>query len=353
MEFCSPYFCNERIKVAIVILNWNGKGFLEKFLPGIINNCPEYARIFVADNASTDDSVSFLKEKYPQIVLIELESNTGYTGGYNQSLKLIDAEYYILLNSDIMVDTAWIEPIISLMGSNTEIAACQPKIRSYSHPEYFEYAGAAGGFIDILGYPFCRGRIFETIEMDHSQYNDTTEIFWATGACMVVRAKDFWEAGAFDNDFFAHMEEIDLCWRLKKMGKKIMYCADSTVYHVGGGTLPKSSPRKTYFNFRNNLLLLAKNIHHHGFYFILAMRALLDMVAGIKFLTAGYHQDCVAVAKAWRDAMKLLRKKRKQGKSKAKGKINCMYGGSIVLNYYVRRKTTFLQMHKGVDWQVD
>lgn len=246
-------------KTAVVILNWNGRKFLKKFLPDVIKFSKKDAEVIVADNASTDDSVAVLKADFPEIRIIENKSNGGFAKGYNQALKLIDAEYYILLNSDIEVTENWINPVIELMESDKNIAACQPKIRSYHEKEKFEYAGAAGGFIDKFGYPFCRGRIFQSLEEDKGQYDDTVEIFWATGAALFIRAELYHKLGGMDDDFFAHMEEIDLCWRLKNEGYKIMYCPKSTVYHVGGGTLPTSSSWKTYLNFRNNFFLIYKN----------------------------------------------------------------------------------------------
>ena len=243
-------------KTAVVILNWNGKKFLEQFLPYVIKHSSSDAEVIVADNASNDDSVEFLKNNYPEIQIINNNENGGFSKGYNEALSKIDAEYYVLLNSDIEVTENWIKPIIDLMDSDKSIAVCQPKLRSYHQKEMFEYAGAAGGFIDKYGYPFCRGRIFNSIEVDNGQYDDTCEVFWATGAAMFVRAELYHKFGGLDNDFFAHMEEIDFCWRLKNEGYKIMYCADSVVYHVGGGTLPKNSSRKTFLNFRNNFNLL-------------------------------------------------------------------------------------------------
>lgn len=328
-------------KVAIVILNWNGKNFLEKFLPYIIKHSPDYARVYVADNASSDGSLEFLSQNFPAVIQIKLNQNYGYTGGYNRALSEIKSEYYILLNSDIMVDRSWIEPVIDLMDSDAGISACQPKIRSFHQQEYFEYAGAAGGFIDYLGYPFCRGRLFNVVEKDNNQYNNNIQIFWATGACMIVRAEDFWKAGGLDDDFFAHMEEIDICWRFIRMGKKVVYCAGSVVFHVGGGTLPKNSPRKTFYNFRNNLLLLAKNLPGKSFYPVMMTRFILDHIAALKFLAGGYHKDCFAVLRAWYQAIKLLRKKRLEGKTFGNKKSVCIYNKSIVIDYYLLRKRKF------------
>lgn len=328
-------------QVAVVILNWNGKVFLEKFLPDVIKHSSKEADVYIADNASTDDSVAFLEKNFPDIKIIKMESNTGYAGGYNNALKEITADYYILLNSDILVTENWISPVVELMESDKSIAACQPKILDYYKRDYFEYAGAGGGFIDFLGYPFCRGRIMNTLEKDNGQYDDITEIFWATGACMFIKAENFFEVKGFDEDFFAHMEEIDLCWRLKRSRKKIMYCGKSAVYHVGGGTLPKNNPRKTYFNFRNNLFLLSKNLKHRQLLFVLLLRACLDRLAAISFFLKGNYKDWFAVYKAWAVFKLNFLKMRKKAKLIEKRKVNCIYKGSIVFDKMVLGKKEF------------
>ena len=274
----------QKMKTAVVILNWNGKHWLEKFLPNVIFNSSDVT-VIVADNNSTDNSVSFLQEKFPEIQIIQNEGNYGYAKGYNLALKQIDAEYFVLLNSDIEVTKEWISPIISLMDSDKTISACQPKILDYNNKSKFEYAGASGGYIDKFGYPFCRGRIFETLEKDNNQYDDITEVFWASGACLFIRSAHFNEVNGFDNDFFAHQEEIDLCWRLKNKGYKIMVNPNSIVYHVGGGTLDSSSPFKTYLNFRNNLFMLFKNLPAIELVKTVLIRLILDGIAGLKFLT--------------------------------------------------------------------
>jgi hypothetical protein len=277
------------VHIAVVILNWNGRKYLEQFLPPLVQHSRDEAEIIVADNASSDDSVAFLREHYPSIRIISNPSNEGFSRGYNLALKQVEADYYVLLNSDIEVTPNWIRPVIDLMEKDRSVAACQPKILSFYERTKFEYAGAAGGFIDKYGYPFCRGRIFQSLEEDNGQYNDAIEIFWATGACMFVRADLFHQSGGLDEDFFAHMEEIDLCWRLKNEGYRIMYCPDSTVYHIGGGTLPKISWRKTYFNFRNNFYLLYKNLPDNLVNEVFAKRLVLDGIAAMKFLfTAGF-----------------------------------------------------------------
>ena len=246
------------MKIAVVILNWNGKDLLNKFLPSIIEYS-EGAQIYVADNASTDDSVDFVIQNHPSVKIIQNQVNGGYAKGYNDALKTLSEDIYVLLNSDVEVTPNWLDPIISKFSKDNSIAAAQPKILDYKNKEYFEYAGAAGGYLDKLGYPFCRGRIFNTLEKDNGQYNDTTEIFWASGACLFVRANAFWEAGALDEDYFAHQEEIDLCWRIKAKGGKIIYDGSSEVFHVGGATLDSGSPEKTFYNFRNSLFNLLKN----------------------------------------------------------------------------------------------
>ena len=273
----------QKIKTAVVVLNWNGKTWLEKFLPTLVKHSQE-ATIFVADNASTDDSVSFVKDNLPNVKVIVNASNGGYAKGYNDALKQIDSEYFVLINSDIEVTEGWLSPIINLMDSNKNIAACQPKLLDYNNRSKFEYAGASGGFIDNLGYPFCRGRIFDSLEEDKGQYNDAIEIFWATGACLFARASHFWEVGGLDEDFFAHQEEIDLCWRLKNKGYKVMVQPNSVVYHVGGATLDASSPFKTQLNFRNNLKMLFKNLPLPSLFMVIPMRLLLDGIATLTFL---------------------------------------------------------------------
>ena len=284
-------------KVAVVILNWNGKSFLEKFLPTVLKFSPN-AQIIVADNQSSDDSVDFLKKEFPQVSIILNPSNDGFAKGYNIALKQVQAQYYVLLNSDVEVTDNWINPIIELMDSNSKIAACQPKILDYTHKTKFEYAGAAGGYIDKYGYPFCRGRLFNVLEEDKGQYNSTKEVFWATGACMFVRAEAFWKVGGFDDDYFAHMEEIDVCWRMKNIGYQIYVEPQSTIYHVGGGTLNKLSPRKTFLNFRNNLMTLTKNASPRFLFFKIIYRMILDGVAAFKFLFEGNGSHFFAVIKA-------------------------------------------------------
>ena len=316
-----------KIKFAIVILNWNGKAWLERFLPTLVSNSIE-ATVFVADNGSNDDSVSFLTQEFPIVKIIENNENLGFAGGYNKALNHIHADYYVLINSDVEVTENWLSPIISLMDSDRQIAACQPKILDYNNKGKFEYAGASGGFIDSLGYPFCRGRIFDDLEEDKGQYNHATEVFWATGACIFVRADAFWEVGGFDADFFAHQEEIDLCWRMKNKGYKIMVEPRSVVYHVGGGTLDAGSPFKTHLNFRNNLKMLFKNLPLPSLFFIIPIRLVLDGVAALTFLSKEKGiGHLFAVMKAhfafYFEIPKLIAKRRKiNQKSSLTGKMN-------------------------------
>ena len=270
------------MNLAIVILNWNGKNWLEKFLPNVISNSDK-TDIYVIDNASTDDSVSFLKEIFPSIKIIQNQKNYGFAGGYNEGLKKINSEIYCLLNSDVEVTENWINPILEVFKNDSNISAVQPKILDYNRRNYFEFAGAGGGFIDNLGFPYCRGRVFEDIEEDQEQYNDETEIFWASGCCFFVRSKDFWAENGFDERFFAHQEEIDLCWRLKNTGKKIFYTGKSTIYHVGGGTLNKQSAQKTFLNIRNNLSMLLKNLPALTLLWLIPFRLIIDGFAGIYF----------------------------------------------------------------------
>ncbi|WP_419870681.1 glycosyltransferase family 2 protein [Chryseobacterium sp. CT-SW4] len=268
--------------LAIVILNWNGKKWLEKFLPSVISHSQE-TKIYIIDNLSTDDSVSYIQSTFPTVEMIKNDKNFGFAGGYNEGLKKINAEYYCLLNSDVEVTSNWIEPVLHLFEKDKNIAAVQPKILSYHHKNYFEFAGAAGGLIDNLGYPYCRGRIFDDVEEDKGQYNDETEIFWASGCCFFIRSKDFWDQNGFDERFFAHQEEIDLCWRLKNNQRKIYYTGKSEVYHVGGGTLNKQNPQKTYLNIRNNLSMMLKNLPFPKLIWLIFFRLCLDGIAGIYF----------------------------------------------------------------------
>ena len=333
--------------VAVVILNWNGREFLRKFLPSVLKFGSDDAEIIVADNASTDSSIEFLQENFPQVRIIQNKTNGGFARGYNEALSQVDADYFVLLNSDIEVTENWIRPVIDLMETDLQIAACQPKLRSYHTPGKFEYAGAAGGFIDKFGYPFCRGRIFLEVEEDLGQYDDAREIFWATGACMFVRAKLYKQFQGLDEDFFAHMEEIDFCWRLKNAGYKIMYCPGSVVYHVGGGTLPKRSSRKTYLNFRNNLSLLYKNLPHKLILPVFAVRFPLDGFAAFKFLIDGGFADFYAVLRAHLYFYRNILKLRKKRKSVQQNQVNCIYNGLLVSDHYLRHTKLFSELDPG------
>ncbi len=332
-------------KVAVVLLNYNGKKMLSDFLPGVIENTNnDMAEIVVADNKSTDGSVEFLRGAFPDIRLIINDENYGFAGGYNKALKNVEAEYYVLLNSDIEVTKGWIEPVIAFMEQNQDVAACQPKIRSFYDRDKFEYAGAAGGFIDKYGYPFCRGRVFQHLEEDKGQYDDAIDVFWATGACMFVRADLYHRSGGLDASFFAHMEEIDLCWRLKNRGYRICCCPQSTVFHIGGGTLPNKSPRKTFLNFRNNLSLLLKNYPGNKVYLILFYRIFLDWVAALKFLFEGCFSDFTAVIKAHfafysrRRALQTERQKIK------KTPLSNVYNKNIVFESFVKGISSYSQL---------
>ncbi len=324
--------------VAVVILNYNGRNYLEQFLPNVIQNSSPY-EVIIADNASTDESVSYLQTTFPEVKLIQIPENLGYAGGYNYALKQIQTDYYVLLNSDVETTPDWINPVISLMQQNEKIVACQPKIRSFNNKELYEYAGAAGGFIDHLGYPFCRGRIFSHLEKDQGQYDDNIPVFWATGACLFVKSSTFHELGGLDDRFFAHMEEIDFCWRAKNKGFEIYYCGESTVYHVGGGTLKAESPFKTYLNFRNNWLLLYKNLNKEEFKSIKKRRKRLDILAAIQFIVKGKKHNSNAILKAHRDFKEM--KKHYDHSPNSGLKHNEIFKNSIINQFFVKGKKRF------------
>ncbi|WP_245964627.1 glycosyltransferase family 2 protein [Rufibacter immobilis] len=330
--------------VAVVILNWNGRRWLEQFLPSVLQHSPT-AQVIVADNASSDDSVPFLKQKYPEVPLILLPENYGFCEGYNQALRQVEAEYFVLLNSDVEVTPNWLDPLVTLLEQNPQIAACQPKIKSFHQRSHFEYAGAAGGFLDAYGYPFCRGRLFDTLEEDQGQYDDVRPVFWATGACLFIRASAYWQAGGLEKEFFAHMEEIDLCWRLQNLGYQIYYHGQSTVYHVGGGTLPKANPRKTFLNFRNGAALLYKNLAPQELNQILYTRLVLDGVAAAQYFLKGEWKEVQAIYKAHRQffAGQKYWKTRRQEASVQKPTRLLMgwVPQSVVWQYFVKGKKTF------------
>lgn len=338
--------------VSIVILNWNGCGFLEKFLPKLVKYTPHPgAEIVVADNGSKDHSMEFMEKEFPSIRTLRLEKNHGFSGGYNRALEQIDARYYLLLNSDIEVTEGWLDPLLKAMQDNPRVAACTPKILSYHQKSHFEYAGAAGGFIDRFGYPFCRGRIFDAMEEDRGQYDQSTELFWGTGACLLVRS-DLWKkAGGLDEQFFAHMEEIDLCWRLKRMGHVILSVPSSTVFHVGGGTLERGHPMKTFLNFRNNLLLLYKNLPPKQRVITIFFRMMFDGISALRFLLQGAYKDFWAVLRAHRAFYGMKSSYRGTNKKNKTGKNNVIvseiYPGSIVADFFLLGKKSFEQLDQG------
>jgi GT2 family glycosyltransferase len=337
-------------KVAVVILNWNGRKHLEEFLPSVVRySFLQGVEVIVADNGSTDDSVVFLKEQYPSINLMLFDKNFGFAGGYNKALAGIEADCFILLNSDVEVTENWIEPLTTLLSDNPDLAACMPKIRSHVRKEYFEYAGASGGYLDRFGYAFCRGRLFDLVEKDEGQYDQTVPVFWATGACLCIKAEVFKQAGGFDERFFAHMEEIDLCWRLQNAGYKIMVNPQSLVYHYGGGALPPDNPFKTYLNFRNNLLMLFKNLNRGALFTILPFRILLDWLSIFKFLAYFRFSHIWSILRAHLSFLGMLpayMSIRKQSPQKAKlSKLAGVFNGSIVWSFFVRKRQNFSSLN--------
>jgi GT2 family glycosyltransferase len=329
------------MSVAIVILNFNGRGFLEKFLPDVILNTPE-GKIYVADNGSSDDSVKLVEEKFPAVSIIQWANNLGYAGGYNFALKQIEAEYFVLMNSDIKPKKDWLKPLLSFFEMNPNCAAAQPYILDYKQPEYFEYAGAAGGYWDQLGYPFSRGRIFDHLEKNENQY-PTSFVNWASGACLMIKSELFWKVGGLDDYFFAHMEEIDLCWRLQRAGYQIAAVAESQVFHVGGGTLAQGTPFKTYLNFRNNLILLYKNVDPARKFITIFKRMILDGIAGLRFLTNRQWMQFLAVVHAHFYFYKYVifhKNKQNLPESLQKNYIES-YPGNIVVDYFFRKIKKF------------
>ena len=332
-------------KIAIVILNWNGAGLMQQFLPSVIQYSQNTATdIIVADNGSTDNSLSILQTEFPTVKILDLKQNYGFARGYNEALKQVEADYFVILNSDVEVTSGWLDSPVQLMENDRSIAAVQPKILSYYQKTHFEYAGAAGGFIDRFGFPFCRGRIFNKVEADCGQYNDSIDIFWATGACMFVRAEYFNRADGFDADFWAHMEEIDLCWRLKNLGYRIVYTPESAVFHVGGGTLAYDNPKKLFLNFRNNLWLLYKNSPSEKLFPTIFLRLALDGLAALKLLTEFNLNGIRAVWKAhiqFYRAIPQLKAKRKALEVEPKVKTNGQLSSSIVFQFYFRKRKRF------------
>lgn len=331
------------MKIAIVILNWNGKKLLEQFLPSIINFSVNQAEIYVADNASSDNSINFIKQNFPTVKIIENRSNGGYAKGYNDALKHIEADIYCLVNSDIQVTKNWLTPILSTFQTAPNTAIIQPKILDYKDKSKFEYAGAGGGFIDWFGYPYCRGRIFDNLETDKKQFDDTCEIFWASGACFFIRSKVYHQLSGFDEDYFAHQEEIDLCWRARNENFSIKYVGTSTVYHVGGATLQDVNPQKTYLNFRNSLLNIVKNVPKKWFLFVIFSRLILDGIAGLKFLIELKPKHMFAIIKAhisfYRNFLKFMKKRKR-----LRQKSNYNLHHSIIWQYYILGRTTFCKL---------
>lgn len=347
------------IHVAIVILNWNGRSMLERFMPSVLRyslmdsdseagwqtpHTPQLdltSEVVVADNGSTDDSIAFLRERYPQVRLILLDKNYGFAEGYNKALEQVEADYYVLLNSDVECTPHWVQPVVSMMEREPHVAVAQPKLLMFDRKDTFEYAGAAGGFIDHYGYPFCRGRLFSTLERDHGQYDDECDIFWASGAAMFVRARVYRKLGGLDADFFAHMEEIDFCWRAKNNGYQVRYCPRSVVYHVGGGTLPKSSPFKTRLNFRNNLAMLYKNLPSSRLQRVVRRRLALDWVAAVKFLLQGNFGEFKAVGQAHREYKAMRPQLADKRALLPHHTVSGVYRHLILIDYYLLRRTLF------------
>jgi GT2 family glycosyltransferase len=332
------------LSVAVVILNFNGKKYLEQFLPSVIASTYSNLQIIVADNGSSDDSITMVREKFSQIQLISLKENSGFAGGYNKALQQVNADVFVLLNSDVEVTPNWIEPIVELLEKNESVAAVQPKIRSFHNKEYFEYAGAGGGWIDSLGYPFARGRVFETVEKDEGQYDDVQNVFWATGAALFIRSDVWKRSGGLDESFFAHQEEIDLCWRIQLMGYKVAVCPSSVVYHVGGGTLPKGA-RKTFLNFRNNLIMLSKNMSAGEKLYKLPFRFLLDWVFALKALLSGDVGSSGAVFKAhWAFLNRDI--KPSSANRPELTQLSGVFQGSLIVEYFLGRKKHFREIVK-------
>lgn len=337
------------MKTAIVILNWNGRRMMEKYLTSVVEHSREDATIVVADNASTDDSLAFLEEYYPDVERITLDKNYGFAEGYNRALKQVEAEYYVLLNSDVDVTPGWLSPLVEYMDAHEDVAACQPKLLSVVDKQRFEYAGASGGFIDRYGYPFCRGRMFDTVENDNGQYDDVADIFWATGACLFIRSADYWRVGGLDGRFFAHNEEIDLCWRLHIQGRRVVCLPESVVYHLGGGTLPKGSPQKTFLNFRNNLTMLYKCLPEQELRHVMRWRWFLDYLAAWQTLILnGNVGDFKAIYRARRAFKKWLPQFRDDRAEIQRSRVQEMIPEhkmfSLLWQYYAKRKRAFREL---------
>lgn len=332
-------------QIAVVILNWNGAAMLRRFLPSVLAGSDAEAQVYVADNGSTDDSLQVLRSEFPTVRVVRLLRNYGFAEGYNRALLALKESYFVLLNSDVEVTAGWLAPLLSYMQTHAEVAACQPKVRAQRRPELFEYAGAAGGYIDALGYPFCRGRVMATVEADQGQYDAVAPVFWATGAALMVRRADWLRVGGLDGRFFAHMEEIDLCWRLRSLGRTIVCVPQSTVFHVGAATLKRDNPRKTFLNFRNNLLMLYKNLPARRLRRTLFLRAVLDYAAALHFLLTGDGANALAVLRA-RSAFRRMRPEFKADRARLQAEARLwpipeMMRGSVLAQYYLRRRRTF------------
>jgi len=340
-------------RVAVVILSWNGASYLREFLPSVLRSSYPNLELIVADNDSSDESVSLLKESFPQVRLIQNGANLGFAAGYNKALKEVDADYYVLLNQDVEIEPGWIEPLVEALEMNPEIAAAQPKIRAYKKRNLFEYAGAAGGFIDLAAYPFCRGRLFDVVEEDRGQYDESMEIFWASGAALFIRSSVWHRFRGLDPVLFAHMEEIDLCWRIKRAGYSILSVPSSVVYHLGGGSLPMGHPHKTYLNFRNNLIIQIKNEKAGRLFWAYPLRLLLDGVAALRELLQGHWADFSAIARAhfyvhlryfkWvasrRKTQRIIRQYR-VAPDNEKGR----YHGLLIVDFFISKKKYFSQL---------
>ena len=335
-------------KVAIVILSWNGSQMLRSFLPSVLKYTEEEAAVYVADNGSEDNTLEVLATSFPSVKVISLDKNYGFAEGYNRALQEVKADYVVLLNSDVEVKDRWLTPLVAFMDAHPEVAACQPKIKSWREPKNFEYAGAAGGFVDCYGYPFCRGRIFNSVEEDHGQYDTPMKVFWATGACLFIRLQDYREVGGLDARFFAHMEEIDLCWRLNARGREVWCIPESTVYHVGAATLKRENPHKTFLNFRNNLLMLYKNLPDNELHRVMHWRTFLDYSAVLSFVLKGQFANAQAVFQA-RKAYHRLRpgffiSRNLNMLARVEHPAQTCWIKCLLWAYYVQKKHTFAKL---------
>lgn len=349
-QVTSQLSCGPVKRVGIAILNWNGERFLRQFLPGVLTHSRADADVYVIDNDSKDGSIALLRESFPEVIVVRLDTNYGFAGGYNKGLVHIPNEIVVLLNSDVEVTKGWIEPVIRFMDRTPSMVACQPKILDFHKKEWFEYAGAAGGYLDKDGFAFCAGRIFYQFEQDLGQYDTDTEVFWASGASLFIRRAAYMEVGGLDEDFFAHMEEIDLCWRLKNRGYKIGACRSSTVYHYGGGTLDRMNPFKTYLNFRNNLFLLIKNHRSNPLFPRLLRRMILDGIAALRFITEGNFHYFLAVLRAhfavYGQLRSMLMKRRAEEPFTHRPNLAGLYKQSIIKHFFIRKKRLFSSLDK-------